>query len=51
MAVAYAAYLNVEVLAEGGVVDGGVVHNAQPVALAALARPHLAGPGLHTPLT
>ena len=42
-----AAYLNVEVLAEGGVVDGGVIHNAQPVPLATLASPHLAGPCLH----
>ncbi len=42
-----AAYLNVEVLAEGGVVDGGVVHNAQPVPLATLAGPDLAGPCLH----
>jgi len=42
-----AAYLDVEVLAEGGVVDGGVVHNAQPVPLATLASPHLASPCLH----
>lgn len=45
--VVHAFHLNVEVLAEGGVVDGGVVHNAQPVPLAALASPHFAGPGLH----
>ncbi len=42
-----AAYLDVKVLAERGVGDGGVVHNAQPVPLATLASPHLAGPCLH----
>ena len=40
-------YLNVEVLAEGRVVDSGVVDNAQPISLAALASPYLASPSLH----
>ena len=42
-------YLDVEVLPERGVADGGVIHNAQPVSFAALTSPNLAGPCLCPP--
>ncbi len=45
------SHLDVEVLPEGGVVDGSVVHNAQTVTFTPLAGPHLACPGLQPPFT
>lgn len=47
----FVSYLNVEVLSERGVVDSGMVHDAEPVPFAALACPHLAGPRLRPPST